>query len=125
VELTAGPPSNLISEMATPPSTSSPMTDALNRMWARFLPEIQDRLLIVEDAAIAAEGLGLSLEQREVAHQAAHKLAGILGTFGLPRGTELARLAEHLLAADVSAASAAELTAWLVELRSLIQSRAS
>lgn len=99
------------------------MTEALNRMWVRFLPEIENRLALVEDAASALVGPGLPAELREAAHQAAHKLAGILGTFGLPRGTELARQAEHLLANDIAADSAANLTVWLSELRNLIESR--
>jgi len=94
-------------------------------MWVRFLPEIENRLALVEDAASALVGPGLPAELRDAAHQAAHKLAGILGTFGLPRGTELARLAEQLLAVDVPPESVAKLAAWVSELRALIQSRAS
>jgi len=101
------------------------MTDALNRMWARFLPEIENRLVVVEAAAAALASSGLPADQREAAHQAAHKLAGILGTFGLPRGTELARQAEHLLAEEVPVGSIAELAGWVAELRGLIQSRNS
>ena len=106
------------------------MADALNRMWVRFLPEIENRLAVVEDAARVLASSGLSADQRDSAHQAAHKLAGILGTFGLPRGTELARQAEHLLAdgqsiSDHPVVSASELVAWLTELGALIHSRAS
>jgi len=103
------------------------MADALNRMWVRFLPEIETRLALIEDAARGLTASDLPVDQRDAArqsgYQAAHKLAGILGTFGLPRGTELARQAEHLLAEDVPSEAASELKQWLVELRSLIQSR--
>ena len=115
--------------MTIPHAASPSMTDALNRMWVRFLPEIENRLEIVEGAAEALSGPGLPPEQREAVcragHEAAHKLAGILGTFGLPRGTDLARHAEQLLAAEVPTESVAKLAEWVSELRSLIESRAS
>ena len=60
-------------------------------MWARFLPDIRDRLSVLESAAAAAEANRLTPQQREEARGTAHKLAGILGTFGLMRGTDLAR----------------------------------
>lgn len=108
------------------PETMPPsMADALQRMWVRFLPEIESRLAVVEGAATALEASSLPADQREAAHQAAHKLAGILGTFGLPRGTDLARQAEHFLAEARPTETASELSGWLAELRALIQSRAT
>ena len=44
---------------------------------------------------LSLEG-SLTAEQREQASSAAHKLAGVLGTFGLDEGTNLAREAEIL-----------------------------
>jgi HPt (histidine-containing phosphotransfer) domain-containing protein len=115
--------------MTTPAAASPSMTDALNRMWVRFLPEIENRLAAMEGAADALADSGLPPNQREAAcragHQAAHKLAGILGTFGLPRGTDLARQAEHLLAEEVPAGAIQELAIWVRELRSLVDSRKS
>jgi HPt (histidine-containing phosphotransfer) domain-containing protein len=109
--------------MATNPPTMPPsMQKALGRMWTKFLPEIEARLAIVESAAHALELGSLSAEEREAAHQAAHKLAGVLGTFGLHRGTELARQAELEFAGETRLL-AADLSAWVAELRSLIESR--
>jgi len=99
------------------------MAEALTRLWTKFLPEIDRRLVMVESAVQAMRAGTLSDELREDAHQAAHKLAGTLGTFGLHRGTELARNAELVLEGDAPLAGNSELTTWIAELRTLIDSR--
>jgi HPt (histidine-containing phosphotransfer) domain-containing protein len=109
--------------MATNPPTMPPaMLEALGRLWAKFLSEIENRMAILESAVRSLDAGSLSGDEREGAHQAAHKLAGVLGTFGLHRGTELARQAEMVFAAEKSA-SAAELSSWVGELRLLIDGR--
>jgi HPt (histidine-containing phosphotransfer) domain-containing protein len=71
---------------------------ALDALWARFLPEIRERVSVLHRAAKAlADGM-LDDCQCAAAQAAAHKLAGTLGTFGLERGTELARELEDLYA---------------------------
>jgi HPt (histidine-containing phosphotransfer) domain-containing protein len=107
------------SSSVSPPS----MKDALSRLWIKFLPEIENRLVALESAALALEAGTLADSDREAAHQAAHKLAGVLGTFGLHRGTELARQAEVLLDEDDANPSATDLSSWVGELRSLIENR--
>lgn len=96
---------------------------ALERLWVRFLPEIRARVEILEAAALALAGGGLSSAQREAAASAAHKLAGTLGTFSLARGTGVARELELLYSGDdgPSAETAAQMAA---ELRGLIEGRA-
>lgn len=85
---------------------SSALAEAMNRLWAQFLPQIEERVTTLEQAAKAiAEGT-LAPAQREEAVAAAHKLAGTLGTFGLDDGTELAREAEILYTGDASAIGA-------------------
>jgi HPt (histidine-containing phosphotransfer) domain-containing protein len=106
--------------MSTNPAT---IADALSRLWARFLPEIEIRVGLVAAAASALAAGELTAEQRVQAHEAAHKLAGSLGTFGLHRGTELARRAELALAEEPVAATVAELASWVAELQSLIRDR--
>lgn len=106
--------------MSTNPAAIS---DALARLWARFLPEIATRIDVVAAAASAMAADALTAEVREKAHEAAHKLAGSLGTFGLQHGTDLARRAELALAEDPISVSAAELAAWVAELRAMVRSR--
>jgi HPt (histidine-containing phosphotransfer) domain-containing protein len=97
------------------------LTAALDRLWARFLPEIRERVTVIESAVQALAAGSLSVEQKEAAASAAHKLAGVLGTFSLHRGTELARELEVQFTAAPD--SAATLFALASELRAIIESR--
>jgi HPt (histidine-containing phosphotransfer) domain-containing protein len=78
-------------ERADQPGAPDSFSETLDRMWARYLPDIRDRLSVLQAAAAAAAANKLTEQQREAAHATAHKLAGVLGTFGLMQGTELAR----------------------------------
>jgi HPt (histidine-containing phosphotransfer) domain-containing protein len=99
------------------------LTAALERLWQQFLPQIQERVTVLESAGLALSGGGLSDDHREEAKSAAHKLAGVLGTFGLTRGTILAREAEMLCSGDADPATAPHLTEIAIQLRSLIAGR--
>jgi len=101
------------------------MSSILNQLWAKFLPEIYERVATLESAAQAASAGDMTQELREAAHSAAHKLAGSLGTFSLPRGTELAREFEQACASEKSymAAQSGRLTAISAEIRTIIDSR--
>jgi len=99
------------------------MAAALTRLWAKFLPEIESRVAILSEAASALAAGTLTPAQQQAALAAAHKLAGSLGTFGLHRGTELARQTELALAQDPVAASPANLANWIAGLQSVIQNR--
>jgi HPt (histidine-containing phosphotransfer) domain-containing protein len=103
----------------TPPG----MAAALDRLWAKFLPEIEQRIAVLESAAEALTAGLLTETEREAAHAAAHKLAGSLGTFGMQRGTELARAAEDMLAESCSAEDAVTLKDYAAELRAVVKGR--
>ena len=81
---------------------------------------MEERVAALEAAGTALTAGRLSDDQREAAQSAAHKLAGVLGTFGLTKGTILAREAEMLCSGDADPASAAQLTDIAAQLRSLI-----
>ena len=72
----------------------------LDAMWTKFLPDIRDRVSVLERATQAAAEGTLDGDLREAAKSAAHKLAGTLGTFGLSRGTDLARELELVFSSD-------------------------
>jgi len=76
------------------------MTEALNRLWNQFRPQMVERVSLLEAANQALSVNKLSKDQRGKANSAAHKLAGVLGTFGLTKGTVLAREAELLYSGD-------------------------
>lgn len=101
------------------------LTAALNQLWKRFLPEINDRVSILESAAQACAAGGLAPEQREATRAAAHKLAGTLGTFSLARGTELAREFEQICTNEESCSSprAGHLAELAAEIRTIIANR--
>lgn len=103
------------------PLTPTDFNAALDRLWGQFLPEIRERVAIIEVAATACAAGWLNPEQCQAAHAAAHKLAGVLGTFGLAEGTALARELEAICANnDAPDPRAAELVA---ALRNLVESR--
>jgi len=94
---------------------------ALDRLWARFLPEIRERIAVIDAAGQALAAGSLSPGQKEAAASAAHKLAGVLGTFSLARGTELARELE--LRFSDSPGPADRLASIAAELRALVDGR--
>jgi HPt (histidine-containing phosphotransfer) domain-containing protein len=104
-------------------TTTPEMAEALARLWTKFLPEITQRVAVLEAAAQALSVGLLSTEQRNAAHAAAHKLAGTLGTFGLHQGTDLARQAEALLTEEIPRGEAFHLEGYVRELRALLHSR--
>jgi HPt (histidine-containing phosphotransfer) domain-containing protein len=84
-----------------PQATSdAAMNEALARLWNQFRPQIAQRVSLLESANLALAASKLSKDQQGEANSAAHKLAGVLGTFGLTKGTVLAREAELLYAGD-------------------------
>ena len=103
---------------------SGAIAAGLARLWVKFLPEIEARMAVLETAVNSLQAGQLTVSEREAAHAAAHKLAGVLGTFGLERGTELARLTEHRFEdRDKLVAAASEIGIWVQELRMLIEHR--
>lgn len=70
---------------------------AIARWWRQSRPVVLERIGDLEETAGAlAEGRA-SPARVEQARAEAHKLAGSLGTFGLPRGSEIARELEQEL----------------------------
>ena len=100
------------------------LSAAIDRLWDRFLPEIRQRVEILE-AAAAALAVNQLPAEREAVHAAAHKLAGTLGTFNLSRGTDLAREFERLYSHHNTNDHfpASQLVAIASELRVIIDSR--
>lgn len=105
----------------------SPIAEAMSRLWERFLPLIEERVSTLEAAAMALEGDQLAPAQRELACAAAHKLAGVLGSFGLAEGTELAREAEIFYSNRTSGSSVtcARISEIPARIRHMIDSRRS
>jgi Hpt domain len=104
-----------------PPESESSLDDALAAIWQRAQPKLLARLDVI-DTAVAAMGRGdLDPELAESARSEAHKTAGLIGTFGLHDGTDLARTLEHGLEPDAGA-DPAEMTRTAGELRAMLES---
>ena len=107
------------------PLEQNALNQALDVLWARFLPLIEERVHLLESAAAACAANRLSSEDRQAASAAAHKLAGVLGTFGLTEGTVLARELEMLYSGQRAPGPAlgARLAAITAQLCSIVQNR--
>lgn len=79
------------------PTAEEATRKMLATLWERNLPILRDRVNEIEQAACAAASGSLTSEARASAGGTAHKLAGSLGMFGYPRGTEIARELELML----------------------------
>jgi HPt (histidine-containing phosphotransfer) domain-containing protein len=97
---------------------------AMNRLWTQFLPQLEARVAVLQAAGDALGRGTLAIAEREQAGSAAHKLAGVLGTFGLAEGTALAREAEALYSGlQADPAAVARLKEIPVQLRAMIAGR--
>lgn len=98
---------------------------AMKRLWVRYLPQLEERVAILHATAAALTEGTVTSEQREQACSAAHKLAGVLGTFGLAEGTDLAREVETFYAGESGADPAAveRLVQISLQLRAMLATR--
>jgi HPt (histidine-containing phosphotransfer) domain-containing protein len=80
--------------------TAAKLHDLLATLWCRSQETIAERLAVVRASYQSLQKNAADRAARRSGADAAHKLAGILGTFGLPAGTELARQTEIALEAD-------------------------
>lgn len=69
----------------------------LAELWRKSLPTTLERAAALRAACEALGRNPADAEARSAGREAAHKLSGSLGVFGLPRGTELAAAMEEVL----------------------------
>jgi HPt (histidine-containing phosphotransfer) domain-containing protein len=121
-------------EIKTPrsdPSESLPSSDKLHQLllqlWITSKATVAERIETIRSAQKRMEQGKLDNPTRKQAADAAHKLAGILGTFGIPAGSELARQIEVAMEAEDSpeSMSAEDLAAILTQLTDLINQKSS
>jgi HPt (histidine-containing phosphotransfer) domain-containing protein len=101
------------------------LNEAMNRLWAQFLPQIEERVATLETAAADLIDGTITVAQCEQASSAAHNLAGVLGTFGLAEGTTLAREAEafYCIGPPIESTVNARMVEVAIRLRRLIATR--
>lgn len=108
-------PAEGVSDAATPGSQAA--SSQLDAIAARFQASLQQRVAVIEAAVRSLQAGELPLQQRAIAQEEAHRLAGGLGTFGYPEGSAQARQIEHILAADQGAIAVDQLSQWLLALK--------
>jgi hypothetical protein len=94
---------------------------AIAALWNDAQPRALVRVAVLEAAVAALAGGALDEGAATEATGEAHKLAGALGTFGMPDGTEHARAIEHRLAGGVTRADAKELASDVAALRAIVE----
>jgi HPt (histidine-containing phosphotransfer) domain-containing protein len=107
------------------PETARPLHELLAALWNRSQSLIAERLVVLREAQQQLTLNASDAAARSQGADAAHKLAGILGTFGLPEGTELARSAEMLLEQPeaIDPEKIAELGRWVDDLEAMIRGK--
>jgi HPt (histidine-containing phosphotransfer) domain-containing protein len=107
------------------PIERADLNEAIDGLWVKFLPQIQERVATLESSQVALAAGTLSNDKRAEANAVAHKLAGVLGTFGLTKGTILAREAEIIYSGEpeTDPAAAGRLAEISSELRNIVEHR--
>jgi HPt (histidine-containing phosphotransfer) domain-containing protein len=97
----------------------------LEEIWRRSRPTVLERMALLHSACETLAIDPNNAEARSNGREAAHKLSGVLGVFGLPQGTQLASSIEFLLKSDqpLTAEDLATLRAEIAELDAEIASR--
>jgi hypothetical protein len=81
----------------TEAETDDKTASLLAAIWRRNRPLVEERMALLERAAVDAAAGGLTEELRKEAGGVAHKLAGSLWMYGYDEGTRIAREMEVLL----------------------------
>lgn len=89
--------SDIRSPQAASEDVSAKLHELLTTLWARSRQTINERLDALHMSLRSLRTNPADAAARKSGGDAAHKLAGILGTFGLPEGTEVARRIELML----------------------------
>jgi hypothetical protein len=103
---------------------SESVENALAVVWRRSGPLLEERLSAIE---LAVDELARKRVEPTVARAGrdqAHMLAGVLGTFGLDRGTALARDLEEHLGRPQAGGEAGRLAHVAAELRAVVDGAA-
>ena len=80
---------------------SPQLVAALATVWEKSLPLLRQRVQVLQQAMRELRAGTLHPVLQEAGAGEAHRLAGLLGTFGYPEGTDAARLLEQSLDAPV------------------------
>ena len=110
---------------AAPEEVTGKLHDLLATLWSRSSQTIGERLDVLRATHRTLRANPADKTSRRAGADAAHKLAGILGTFGLPEGTNLARQTETMLesAAPIHAFDLDKLQKTIDQLHQMIEAK--
>ena len=107
-------------------ATANTLQLLLQQLWITSQATVAQRLETLQTAQIRMEQNSLDARVRKQAADAAHKLAGILGTFGLPEGSTLALQVETAMENETTATlDAKEFAAILDELTRMVAQKSA
>ena len=86
-----------VSESTESAISKSQTTVAVEKAWQKYQGVMQERVAVLERAAIALEQGQLDSDLHQTSQMTAHKLVGALGSFGFPTGSTLAQQLATLL----------------------------
>lgn len=69
----------------------------LGELWRTSKPQVLERMSVLHATCATLSENPANAEARSSGLEAAHKLSGVLGVFGLPQGSEIASSIEFLL----------------------------
>jgi HPt (histidine-containing phosphotransfer) domain-containing protein len=101
------------------------LAEKLDALWKTSKPVMMERMQLLEDNCGKWLLSPHNAPASRAAQDAAHKLAGVLGTFGMPRGSQLASAIESIVDKPEAATESdrGKIPALLRELRASISSR--
>ncbi|MDX2212641.1 MAG: response regulator [Oculatellaceae cyanobacterium bins.114] len=106
--------------IATDQNSNQARTAAI-AVWEKFKPPMLERVAVLEEAVTALKVGYLPDEVQQAALRAAHKLAGSLGMFGFPNGTEISRDIERWLQRATQTSHFMQLQALVTQLQQELQ----
>jgi len=105
----------------TAKAAPSPVQEMAFAAWSQFKEPMLERLSLIDRAVSLLQTGSLTPECREQAEQAAHQLAGSLGMFGFPMGSQLSREIENWLQANPPSSDIAQLKTLVEQLHQRLQ----
>lgn len=94
---------------------------SVQNVLERYRDTFIEQVGTLEEVLQALQSHSLHSSLQEKAQQEAHKLAGSLGTFGYPKGSELARKAERLLKEPLTPPQGRQLQEWAEKIKKELQ----
>lgn len=101
----------------SPKDLSADVSSAIQILWLEVRDAVLARVDVLDQAVESLQGGSLEIALRRSAEREAHKLAGLVGTFGFARGSELASEVEHVFLGGPTAMSVPKLSELVAKLR--------